>query len=153
VEGKIKFMSVWRKQALETLPEYRQLIETAENPMAMWTELQCRFEDSYEKLGDDLIGRFYNYARWCLKSPHTQNVESDSQAAVLVSFFEHIVTHKCVREDFHRWFNNGEFVQHELVFKYLLSPKEFDEFKTSFLEKRAKYLKEIPKTKSRKTKL
>jgi hypothetical protein len=59
-------MSAWRKQALEILPENRQLIEKVETPMELWVELQWQFSADYKNLGDDLIGRFYKYAKWCI---------------------------------------------------------------------------------------
>jgi hypothetical protein len=33
-------MSAWRREALQRLPECRQVIEPADNPMALWIELQ-----------------------------------------------------------------------------------------------------------------
>jgi hypothetical protein len=53
-------MSAWRREALQRLPECRQLIETADNPMALWIELHGACQDAYKKQDEDLIRRFYD---------------------------------------------------------------------------------------------
>ncbi|HEX3857629.1 MAG TPA: hypothetical protein VHY30_10070 [Verrucomicrobiae bacterium] len=139
-------MSAWRKQALETLPEYRQLIENYETPMALWIELQYRFSLDYKKLGDDLIGRFYQYAKWCLESPGEGDYSSDAGTAAHVAFYEHLTDGRAIQEDIYRWLSKEEFLKLEEAFRYHLEPKEYEEFKDS-LERRAKFLKQIPKSK------
>jgi hypothetical protein len=36
--------------------------------MELWIELQGKCQDAYNKPEDDLIRRFYDYARWCWQS-------------------------------------------------------------------------------------
>jgi hypothetical protein len=58
-------MSAWRREALHRLPECRRVIEAAENPMALWIELLDECGGAYKEQNEDLIRRFYDYARWC----------------------------------------------------------------------------------------
>jgi hypothetical protein len=140
-------MSAWRKTALEMLPEYRQQIEKSETPMALWVELQFQFSFNYKNHSDDLIGRFYKYAKWCLESPHQGEYLSDAGTAAWVSFYEDLTLENIVQDDVYRWLSKEEFLKLEGAFRYHLEPKEFGEFKESFLEKRVGFLKQIPKSK------
>jgi hypothetical protein len=81
-------MSGWRRVALEKLPEYRQLIEAAENPMRLWIDLHLEFKDVYraEILDDGSVRRFYDYARWCLESPGEGRYLSDAGTAAACAF-------------------------------------------------------------------
>lgn len=140
-------MSAWRKSGLELLPEYQQLIEKSDTPMALWVELTSRFSLEYNNLGDDLIGRFYKYAKWCLSSPGHDRYLSDAGTAAAVVFYEHLPLEKEIRNDVHRWLSKEEFLKLERFFLYHQEPEEYEEFKNEFLEKKAKFLKQIPKFK------
>ena len=74
-------MSAWRREALQRLPECRQVVESADNPMALWIELLGGCEDAYQKQDQDLIRRFYDFARWCWQSP-----SADVRTAVACAF-------------------------------------------------------------------
>jgi hypothetical protein len=140
-------MSAWKKQALEILPEHRQLIEKAETPKELWVELQWQFSADYKNLGDDLIGRFYKYAKWCLDSPNQGKYRSDAGTAAWCAFYEHLTDGEAIQSDVHRWLSKEDFLKLEGVFRYHLEPKEYEEFKADFLENRAKFLQQIPKSK------
>jgi hypothetical protein len=140
-------MSAWRETALELLPEYQQLIEKSETPMALWVELQCRFSLDYKDLGDDLIKRFYQYAKWCVESPGQDGYLSDVGTAASVAFYEHLAEQKAIRDDVYRWLSKEQFLKLESVFGYHQEPEEYEKFKETFLEKKAKFLKQIPKFK------
>jgi len=134
-------MSAWRKMALELLPEYRQLIEKTENPMVLWIDLHFRFEDAFLKSDEDLVQRFFTYAKWCFETPKQGKYLSDVGTAVAVAFYEHLVTDAAVCNDLHRWFSPTEFLALEGVFKYHLSQTEFDGLKTVFLKRSAEHSK------------
>jgi hypothetical protein len=97
---------------VEKLPEYRQLIEAAHSPMAMWIDLECKFEDIYRAptLDDDLVRRFYDYARWCMACPGTGECLSDAGTAVAYAFLEHLPQCPAIRDDIHRWLTRDEFL-------------------------------------------
>ena len=128
-------MSAWKRIALETLPEYRQLIDEAENPMALWIELHSKLQDVYQaEIRDDgLIRRFFEYARWCLKSPGDGQYLSDAGTAAAHAFYEHLPTHEAIRRDLPRWITREEFIGLRDSFRYLLSNDEFTVFETEFL--------------------
>ena len=127
------------------LPEYRQLIEKSENPMALWLELHFRFEDAFAKSNEDLIGRFFAYAKWSLETPKQGEYLSDTGTAVAAAFYEHIIKNSRIRDDLHKWVSQSEFSALEGIFQYHLPPVEFQEFKRLFSERRGKFLKQIPK--------
>jgi hypothetical protein len=116
--------------------------------MALWVELQSRFSFDYKNLGDDLIGRFYKYAKWCLGSPAQNGYLSDAGTAASVTFFEHLPGEKFIRDDIYKWLSKEEFLKLESVFRYHLESKEYEEFKESFMEKRTNFLQETPKIKN-----
>ena len=63
----------------------RPVIEAAENPMALWIELLGQCQDAYKKQDEAMIGRFYDYARWCWQSRI-----DDVVTAVACAFYEHL---------------------------------------------------------------
>ena len=108
-------MSAWRREALQRLPECRQVIESAENPMALWIELLSACEDATKKGDEDLIRRFYEFARWCWKSP-----SDDVRTAVACAFYEHLPTTPVLRRDMPRRFGRAAFNELQDIFRYLL---------------------------------
>jgi hypothetical protein len=134
-------MSAWRKTALETLPEHRQLIEKSETPMALWVELQFCFSFEYKNHSDNLIGRFYKYAKWCLES----SGHSDAGTAAHVAFYEHLTDGKTIQDEIYKWLSKEEFLKLEGAFRYHLEPKEYEQLKESFMEKRATFLQKNSK--------
>ena len=99
-------MSAWRRQALDQLPECRRIAEAAENPMALWIELSGACEDAYARQDEDLIRRFYEYARWCWKSP-----SDDVRTAVACAFYEHLPMEPTLRRDLPRRIGRAEFAE------------------------------------------
>lgn len=128
-------MSAWKRVALEKLPEYRRLIDTSDSPMALWIELHLKFEDSYrvKPLDEDLVRRFFEYARWCWQGPVKNGYLSDAGTAVACAFYEHLPQSDSIRRDLPRWLTRVEFFDLRDVFRYHLSELEFEDFKKSFL--------------------
>jgi hypothetical protein len=127
-------MSAWKRVALEKLPEYRQVIDASESPMALWVELHCRFQEAYQSAApDDLIRRFYEYARWCRQSSGTGSELSDAGTAAVCAFYEHLPRDAAARRDLRRWVTRAEFSDLREVFRYHLSEHEFTEFEAEFL--------------------
>ncbi len=130
-------MSAWRREALQRLPECRQVIEAAENPMALWIELLGECQDAYKKQGDDLIRRFYDYARWCWQSRIDDVVN-----AVACAFYEHLPTTPVLRRDMPRRFGRAAFKELRYVFCYHLPPEEAAAFEREFLAGEQKFVRE-----------
>ena len=128
-------MSAWKRVALEKLPEYRRHIDTADSPMALWIELRLKFEDVYrvKPLDEDLIRRFFQYARWCWQSPGKDGYLSDAGTAVACAFYEHLPQSDAICRDLPRWLTRTEFGELRDVFRYHLSEPEFADFETDFL--------------------
>jgi len=131
-------MSAWRRQALEQLPECRRIIESADNPMALWIELLGACEDAYQKQSEDSIRRFYGFARWCWQSKIDEVVN-----AVACAFYEHLPTTPVLRRDMPCRFGRAAFKELRDVFCYHLSPDEAATFEREFLEAEQKFVKEV----------
>lgn len=127
-------MSAWRRVALEKLPEYRQIIGAAENPMALWIELTPRFEDAYVDTikNHGVIRRFFEYARWCLESPGDGGALSDAGTAAVCAFYEHLPEQEAVRRDLYRWLSRNEFLSFREVWRKSMSEEQFREFESEF---------------------
>ena len=83
-------MSLWRKEALDRLPELSALISSphVDNPMLLWVELQTTFGQLCEKdpLPLELLRRLWGYAKWSMEQRHDALV-----TAVHVAFCEHLL--------------------------------------------------------------
>jgi len=131
-------MSAWRREALQRLPECRRVIEAADNPMALWIDLLGECQDAYKKQDEDLIPRFYDYARWCWQSRI-----DDVVSAVACAFYEHLPTTPVLRRDMPRRFGRAAFKELRDVFCYHLSPDEAAAFEQEFLAAEQKFVREI----------
>src|SRR4051794_29423646 len=79
-------MSAWRRGAVEQLPEFREIIEQADRPMALWIEPHLRFEDAFRSGNDDLLRRFFSYADWCIDTAKPR--PTDASTAAWCAFYE-----------------------------------------------------------------
>ena len=131
-------MSAWRREAIQRLPECRRIAEEAENPMALWIELLSACEEAYAKGGEDLIRRFYEFARWCWKSP-----SDEVRTAVACAFYEHLPRNPAMRRDIPRRIGRTAFAELREVFGYHLSPEEAIVFEREFLEAEKKFVRGI----------
>jgi hypothetical protein len=131
-------MSAWRREALRRLPECRQNIESADNPMALWIELLGACEDAYRKKHQELIRRFYDFASWCWQSP-----SADIRTAVACAFYEHLPRTPILRRDMPGRFGRAVFRELRVVFCHHLSEEEAAAFEREFLEAEEKYVKEV----------
>lgn len=130
-------MSAWRREALQHLPECRPVIESAKTPMTLWIELLGGCEDAYKKSDEDLIRRFYDFARWCWQSPST-----DVRTAVACAFYEHLPTTPILRRDMPRRFGRAAFTELRDVFCYHLSSDEAAALEQEFLKAEQRFLRE-----------
>jgi hypothetical protein len=110
----------------------------AENPMGLWIELLGACQEAYAKGDEDLIGRFFEFARWCWKSP-----SNEVRSAVVCAFYEHLPTRPAMRKDMPRRFGRAAFSELREVFGYHLSPEEGVVFEREFLEAERMFVKEI----------
>ena len=128
-------MSVWRKEALGRLPEFRSLIESARNPMSLWIELSCKFREAVERQNHDLIKRMLQYASWCFSRENGQG-SGDIINAVACAFYEHLPQNKQYWPLFENWFFPHEFEALLPIFEYHTSPQELSDLKRVYYEKR-----------------
>jgi len=124
-------MSAWRRVALEMLPEYRENIAHAENPMGLWVEIDFYFRDAFEAGDDDLVRRFFRYAERCLDTAKPE--ATDASTAAWCAFYEHIPRVAGLSEQLHRFMPRNRFVQVRDAFRYHISQEEFDRLQKAIL--------------------
>ena len=104
-------MSAWRRKALEILPEYRQIIETADNVVYLWFKLSFAFKEGIEKNNNDSCSKILEYAFWCT-SDEAGDVNSQTQQAVYCGFMEDIAREKYF-PFFQDWFRPYQFEKYK----------------------------------------
>ena len=141
-------MARWRSAAIERLPELREIIASAENVMALWSELTAKFAAAYEAepRDEDLIARIYAYADWCATAPRCNDAANDPSTAVVIAFYEHIATIPAAREDMPRWFRFEEVADNRKIFCYLIGERECENLLAHMQRNRNRYVKRPPMT-------
>ena len=134
-------MEYWLTKAIECLPELEDLITEPRRitvATSLWTEIYLKLIDAYEvvPLNEDLIGRIFDYANWCLKQPPTSDLETDVSNAVAIAFIEDLPLDKRIIEDLHRWMSIESFKGFEHLFRYHLSDEGYRQFENEFLSSR-----------------
>jgi hypothetical protein len=127
-------MSAWRRKAIELLPDQKSVVEHAPSQMALWIELHLAARRAFEArpIDEETVAAIFKYARHSWASP-----DADLSTAVVVAFFENIVTSAAARADLHRWLSQAEFDGLEEPFRYHLSPEAFTEFAKEFKKRAA----------------
>jgi hypothetical protein len=123
---------------LEQLPECRRVVEAADNPMALWIELLGECQNACRQQHEDLIRRFYDFARWCWQSR-----SADVRTAVACAFYEHLPTTPELRSDMPRRFGRAFFGELREVFRHHLSPDEAAAFEREFYEAEQRFVREV----------
>jgi len=120
-------MADWRQKAREVFPEMETEVGDAENPMALWLDIQFEFFVAYkEPRNEDFIRRVYEFESWCMEQEGGQDAENDLPTCVVVCFWEHIPTDPAARKDMPRWFSSEEILANTEVFSYFLSRGNFE---------------------------
>ena len=119
-------MSLWRRIAIEKLPELQSKVASAGNAYGVWLELRDALTRAYrmEPPNESLISRIHEHAAWCWRLPHN----ADLRTAVAVCFYESLLLEKPVRKELTRWLSQDEFTALWPVFGYHLSQSEVDRF-------------------------
>jgi hypothetical protein len=134
-------MARWRAEALQRLPELRDVITSADSVMALWIELLSAFEKAYrsDPWDESLIGRIYSFADWCMNAPRGPDAGHDPMSAVTVAFYEDIPAFKPARDDMPRWFPYAEVANNRQVFAYLIGDEKYDELVKHMAKNRHRY--------------
>lgn len=127
-------MSVWRRTAIEMLPELKPAIDSAPNSMALWIELYEVLEAAYRRDPPDesLVRRIYEYAGWTWERRHP-----DLGQAVTCAFYEHLADNEAISRDLPRWMTAARFGELEDVFRGWLPADKFERFRRDFKTRRA----------------
>jgi hypothetical protein len=110
--------------------------------MALWIDLDYLLHTAYEELpvNDDLIGRVYDYASWCLDQPDTRGSETDLSGTIAFCLIESITFEKQASADLYRWMSVESFLGFENLFRYRLDTEAaYCKFRDGFMEKKRSY--------------
>jgi hypothetical protein len=113
-------LSRWREKAIELLPQERQLIQSADSPMALWVELEFKIQEHVEDQDEDWIRGLIEYASWCL-SPQAGHRPSDASTAAVVTFFESLPQTKGIAPYLAKYLSLEDFMSCEPHYTYLAS--------------------------------
>lgn len=138
-------METWLDKALELFPEFEaeidQNLSYSLGPTGLWNDLYMKLEDAYQEqpINEDLIGRIYDYAAWCLQQPQTGDVETDLSSAVAVGLIEDLPRDERVAGDLYRWVSVETFEGCKELFRYHLSEEEYEKLHREFMSKKKDY--------------
>ena len=105
--------------------------------MALWIDLLSECEAACMRQDEDLVRRFYDYARWCWHSRI-----DDAINAVACAFYEHLPVTPVLRKDMPRRLGRTAFKELREVLCYHLSPEEAAAFEREFLVAEQKVVRE-----------
>ncbi|MCL2310263.1 MAG: hypothetical protein FWC42_08345 [Proteobacteria bacterium] len=125
-------MSAWRREALNHLPEFRQIIDISESPMALWIDLNFEFERAVACNDVNLQSRILKFATWCV-SDASGRLPNNTSTAAAVAFYEHLPGRRENWQHFRRWLSYQEFQSLLSLFAYHLSADELAELKQSYV--------------------
>lgn len=131
-------MSVWRKIAIEKLPEHRGLIDRSETVGMLWVDLWLIFVDAHRPPVDEAtINNVYQFASWCV----AKSGNADIETSTICHFYEHLPTEPDVRRELAKHMARQDFLGMIEVFKYHLSSQEHDAFVREFSDHKDRLLK------------
>jgi hypothetical protein len=85
----------------------------------------------FNKGGEDLVGRYFRYAEWCLDTAKQE--PTDASTAAWCAFYEHLPKIAGLAEQIHRFMPRSRFVQVRDAFRYHTSAEEFERFQKTVL--------------------
>jgi hypothetical protein len=135
----------WLVKAQELFPELQGFLfadHCHDTPVALWIDLDYLLHMAYEDqpVNDDLIGRIYDYASWCLQQPDTEDSETDLSGNVAFCLIESITFEKHASDDLYRWMSIESFDGFEELFRYRLDTEDaYRKFRDEFMEKKKSY--------------
>lgn len=92
-------MSVWKRKAIECLPELRKEFEKPEISIYdVFSEMLVAVIVAHKEKDDDKLKRIYDFAEWCLN-----HRGKDIWNAAGVSFYEHLGDNETTLRDFAKW--------------------------------------------------
>jgi hypothetical protein len=100
-------MSVWRKKAIECLPELRKDFEDPSASIYLvFSELRSAGINFHKENNNERLQNIYDFAEWCFRQK-----DKDLWNAAGVSFYEHLGDYSETRQEMRRWVKPGIYSQ------------------------------------------
>lgn len=119
-------MSAWRRKALETFPERRDVVLRATGPYVLFADLFGELRAAYtqEPPNARLIERVYSFAEWCFAPKQNPNLRN----AAAVSFYEHVPDFGPARADLARRFTPAMWQELQPLLFQMLPEDSYEAF-------------------------
>jgi hypothetical protein len=124
-------MSVWRRKAIECLPELKKEFERPDISIygVFFELLPCAVE-SHKNNDIVQLRKIYGFAEWCL----SQN-EKDLWNAAGVCFYEHLADNKVTLKEMNKWVSNDIYKKVRELLKLRLDEMDFKVLDNSYSDK------------------
>jgi hypothetical protein len=100
-------MSVWRRKAIECLPQLKKEFEHPDNSIYnVFSEMLSALVIAYKEQDNEKINRIYSFAEWCLNQK-----EKDLWNAAGVAFYEHLGDHQETLTELPKWVKPNIYAQ------------------------------------------
>jgi hypothetical protein len=121
-------MSVWRKKAIECLPESRKDFEDPEESIYLVFSALLSAAIGFHKTNNfDRLQKIYDFAEWCLR-------QKDKQLwnAAGVSFYEHLGDQAETRQEMRRWVKPETYTEIRGLLEIRLSEEELQQIDNNY---------------------
>jgi hypothetical protein len=123
-------MSVWRKKAIECLPESRKDFEDPSASIYLvFSELRSAAINFHKANNNERLQKIYDFAEWCFRQK-----DKDLWNAAGVSFYEHLGDYSETRHEMRRWVKPDIYSQIRGLLELHLSNEEMKQIDTSYKE-------------------
>jgi hypothetical protein len=121
----------WKAEITEVAPNCAYILDDPDidGIESFWLEVYFEFtRDEQETLKQkSKVEEIFR-----LSHKHLYSQDLNYRSAVVLNFFEDLITHKWVQDYLHNWISFDDFKEMDTVFKRQLSPEDFSKISNSF---------------------
>ncbi len=125
-------MSKWRGKALEVLPELKDRVLAAKDPLSLWREVEREFRAARACGDRDRATDCLRYAVWTLHPTPQAMTMSDVSGPAADLLYRHA-------DELHVWMTRHDFMRAQKGLRFHLGDRKYSEFEACFMEKTAGY--------------
>jgi hypothetical protein len=116
-------MSIWRRKAIEVIPELKQEFEQPETSIYMvFAEILPKLVEAHQTGSVDRIKNIHLFAKWCFRQK-----AKDLWNSAGVSFYEHLGDHEETRTTMNKWVSHDVYIDIRSLLQARLSEEKLRE--------------------------